>query len=122
TLPYNAHTTASDALWAGLPLLTCIGKSFAGRVAASLLRAAGLPDMVVGTLEEYETVALELASSPSKLAEIRDRLARNRETCALFDTARFTRNLEQAYTRMWERSRIGQPPASFSVAAPQQST
>ena len=118
TLPYNAHTTASDALLAGLPLLTCLGKSFAGRVAASLVRAAGVPELVVETLDAYEGLALELARDPAKLRAIRDRLATNGRSSALFDTARYTRNLEAAYLRMWERSRTGQAPASFAVEEP----
>jgi len=118
TLPYNAHTTASDALWAGLPLLTCMGNSFAGRVAASLVRAAGVPEMVVETLDDYETMARELAGDPARLAAIRGRLKQNRNTCPLFDTARFTRDLEAAYVHMWERFRLGQPPTSFAVEGP----
>ncbi len=102
-------------MWAGLPLLTCQGKSFAGRVAASLVRAAGLPEMVVETLEAYERLALKLAREPATLGALRERLARNRDNCALFDTAHFTRNLEASYTRMWDRCRLGQPPASFAV-------
>ena len=115
TLPCGAHTGASDALWAGLPVLTCLGTSFAGRVAASLLHAIGLPDMVMHSLEDYETRALELAHNPNALAEIRERLARNRETHAPFDTARFTRNLETAYEQMVKRHRSGEPPRAFAV-------
>ena len=115
TLPCGAHTGASDALWAGLPVLTCLGASFAGRVAASLLHAIGLPEMVMPSLDEYEARALELAHDPTALAEIRERLARNRETHALFDTARFTRNLETAYEQMVERHRSGEPPRPFAV-------
>jgi protein O-GlcNAc transferase len=83
---YNAHTTASDALWAGLPVLTCLGETFAGRVAASLLHAAGLPELVTGSLTEYEALALKLARDPAALAALKDKLAKNRDTCALFDT------------------------------------
>ena len=115
TLPCGAHTGASDALWAALPVLTCLGDSFAGRVAASLLNAIGLQDMVVHTLGDYEARALELAHDPVALAEIRERLARNRTTHALFDTARFTRNLETAYEQMVERDRSGEPPRGFAV-------
>jgi predicted O-linked N-acetylglucosamine transferase (SPINDLY family) len=115
TLPYGAHTGTSDALWAGLPVLTCLGDSFAGRVAASLLRAVGLPDMVMHTLEDYEARALELAHDPAQLNEVRERLARNRETHPLFDTARFTRHLERAYETMVERHRFGGAPQSFAV-------
>src|ERR1700687_5238772 len=86
TLPYNAHTTASDALWAGLPLLTCAGTTFAGRVAASLLHAAGVPELITRSLEEYEALALKLATEPSLLQSIRCKLANNRLACPLFDT------------------------------------
>ena len=116
TLPCNAHTTASDALWAGLPLLTCRGGTFAGRVAASLLHAVGLPELVAVDLADYEARALELAANPARLAELRARLARNRDTHPLFDTERFRRHIESAYVTMWERSRRGLPPAAFDVA------
>jgi protein O-GlcNAc transferase len=115
TLPYNAHTTASDALWAGLPVLTCLGETFAGRVAASLLRAIGLPELITTSLDEYEALALKLASDPALLATIKSKLAQNRETYPLFDTARFTRHIEAAYTTMWERYQRGEPPAAFAV-------
>lgn len=115
TLPYNAHTTASDALWAGLPVLTCLGETFAGRVAASLLRAVGLPELVVDTVREYEALALALASDPERLAGLRRRLEANRGTAPLFDAARFAANLEAAYRRMWERREAGLAPATFRV-------
>jgi protein O-GlcNAc transferase len=115
TLPYNAHTTASDALWAGLPVLTCAGNTFAGRVAGSLLRAVGLPELVTRSLHEYETLALQLARDPSRLADIRGRLERNRSTTPLFDLERFRRHLEAAYLAMWETSQRGEPPRGFSV-------
>jgi protein O-GlcNAc transferase len=115
TLPYNAHTTASDALWAGLPVLTCKGAGFAGRVAASLLYAAGLPELVTDDLPEYEALALRLATDASLLAGLRQRLAQNRATCPLFDTDRFRRHLESAYTTMWEVHQRGESPRSFSV-------
>jgi protein O-GlcNAc transferase len=118
TLPYNAHSTAMDALWAGLPVLTAKGKSFASRVAASLLFAAGLPDLVVDSLDAYETLALDLARNPAALATLKERLREGRDSCALFDTARFTRNLEAALGRMWERTQKSEPPASFSVDDP----
>ena len=107
TLPYNAHTTTSDALWAGLPVLTLIGKSFAGRVAASLLSAIGLPELIATTLEEYENLAIELAINPRKLNEIKQKLANNRLTTPLFDTPLFTRNLEAAYLKMCELNQAG---------------
>src|SRR5258706_7310860 len=100
TLPYNAHTTAADALWAGLPVLTTPGNTFAGRVAASLLKAIGLPELIAASLETYEAMALQLARDANALAGIRAKLQRNRDTQPLFDTARFTRNLEAAYIRM----------------------
>src|SRR6516165_10657315 len=91
TLPYNAHTTASDALWAGVPVLTCLGTTFAGRVAGSLLKAIGLDDLITHSLEEYEAMALQLAREPSRLAALKDRLVQNRNTYPLFNTERFTR-------------------------------
>jgi protein O-GlcNAc transferase len=117
TLPYNAHTTASDALWAGLPVLTCLGKTFAGRVGESLLRAVGLPELVAGSLNEYQTLALKLANEPALLAAIRAKLAHNRNKCPLFHTARFTRHIEAAYVRTWEQYRRGDKPESFAVTA-----
>jgi predicted O-linked N-acetylglucosamine transferase (SPINDLY family) len=110
TLPYNAHTTGSDALWAGLPVLTCLGETFAGRVAASLLKAVGLPELITDTPQAYEALALELASNAPKLAALRQRLAANRPTQPLFDTALFTRHIEAAYTAMWQRHQAGLPP------------
>lgn len=115
TLPYNAHTTASDALWAGLPVLTCQGRSFAARVGASLLHAAGVPDLIVHDLDQYEALALRLATTPALLHDVRQRLLANRDTCALFDSERFTRNLERAYTTMWKIAQRGEPPRSFAV-------
>ncbi|QWD28139.1 tetratricopeptide repeat protein [Polynucleobacter paneuropaeus] len=107
TLPYNAHTTSSDALWAGLPVLTLIGKSFAGRVAASLLNAIGLPELITTTPEEYENLAIELARNPQKLSEIKQKLENNRLKTPLFDTPLFTRNLETAYFKMFELHQVG---------------
>jgi predicted O-linked N-acetylglucosamine transferase (SPINDLY family) len=115
TLPYNAHTTASDALWAGLPLVTCLGETFAGRVAASLLKAVGLPELITTSLEDYEALALRLARDPALLGGIKDKLLRNRDTYPLFDTARFTRHLEAAYTMMWQRYQRGEPPQALAV-------
>jgi predicted O-linked N-acetylglucosamine transferase (SPINDLY family) len=113
--PYNAHTTASDALWAGLPVLTCRGTAFAGRVAASLLDAVGLPELVTDDLGQYEMLVLRLAENPSLLKAVRDRLERNRTTSALFDTGRFRQHLEAVYTTMWELWQSGKPPRPFSV-------
>ena len=115
TLPYNAHTTTSDALWMGLPVLTCAGHTFASRVAGSLLLAAGLPELVTRTLEQYEALALELAVQPQRLAGLRDTLLQHRESLPLFDTPTFTRNLEQAYLQMWQRWQAGLPPVSFTL-------
>jgi protein O-GlcNAc transferase len=115
TLPYNAHTTASDALWAGLPMVTCQGKAFAGRVGASLLKAVGLSELVTHSLADYEALALRLASDPAMLQRIRDALARNRMTHPLFDTDRFRRGIEAAYVRMWETWQHGKPAQAFRV-------
>jgi predicted O-linked N-acetylglucosamine transferase (SPINDLY family) len=115
TLPYGAHTTASDALWAGLPVLTCMGTTFAGRVAASLLHAGGMPELIADTLEDYAASALKLACDAAELAAIRTKLARNRDTFPLFDTARFTRNFEAALVTMRERRQNGGPPVDFAV-------
>ena len=115
TLPYNAHTTANDALWAGLPVLTCAGATFAGRVAGSLLRTIGLPELVTSSVEEYEQLALRLARTPGLLGELRQKLVRNRSSTPLFDMARFTRDIEAAYTRMWETWLRGERPSPFTV-------
>ncbi len=115
SLPVNAHTTASDALWAGLPLLTCAGEAFVGRVAGSILHSIGLPELVANSLEEYETKALHLAQNPAELQAFRERLARNRLTSPLFDIARFTRNLETAYQMMFDRWQAGHLPDVISV-------
>ncbi|MDP8986440.1 MAG: tetratricopeptide repeat protein [Pseudomonadota bacterium] len=115
TLPFNAHTTASDALRAGLPVLTCRGRTFAGRVASSLLGAAGLSELITENLAEYEAAALRLARSADLLAAYRERLAQHRSASPLFDTWRFRRNLEAAYTIMWERREGGLPPRHFAV-------
>jgi protein O-GlcNAc transferase len=117
TLPYNAHTTTADALWAGLPVLTCMGASFQGRVAASLLHAIGLPELITHSLDEYFGCAAALASSPARLQELRTRLAHNRTRRPLFDTRRFCRHLEDAYTTMWRRHEAGLSPESFTVSA-----
>jgi len=102
TLPYNAHASASDALWAGLPVLTIAGASFPGRVGGSLLHAIGMPELIAPSSEAYEQLALRLARDPVALAAQKARLAQNRETHPLFDTARFTRDLEAAYAAMVE--------------------
>jgi len=116
TLPYNAHTTASDALWAGLPLLTCAGETFPSRVAASLLKAAGLPELVTEDVGHYETLASTLVADPDVLRGYARRLQENRLSCALFDSARFTRHLEAAYERMWSLHQRGDRPKGFAVS------
>ena len=116
-LPYGAHTTASDALWAGLPIVTRIGQSFASRVAASLLHAVGLPDLITHSAAEYESLALRLAQNPTELAALKTRLTQNHRNAPLFDTARFRHHLESAYRTMWQRHLAGLPPAAFAVSA-----
>jgi predicted O-linked N-acetylglucosamine transferase (SPINDLY family) len=115
TLPYNAHTTTSDALWAGLPVLTLMGQSFASRVAASLLSAIGLPELITTTQEEYEALAIELAINPQKLADIKLRLVNNRLTTPLFDTPLFTKNIETAYIKMMERYHADLKPEHLKI-------
>jgi protein O-GlcNAc transferase len=115
SLPYNCHTTGSDALWAGVPLITCRGSTFPGRVAASLLMAAGLPELIVENLGDFEARAIQLSNDRNELARLRARLKDNRATLPLFNTERYRRNLEVAYGEMWERFQSGEAPASFSV-------
>lgn len=115
TLPYNAHTTTSDALWAGLPVVTLKGQAFAGRVAASLLTAVGLPELITDTPEAYEALALALAHDRERLQAIRHRLAELRTTQPLFNARLFARHLEAAYRTMVERQRAGLPPQAFAV-------
>jgi protein O-GlcNAc transferase len=115
TFPYGAHTSMNDALWAGVPVITCIGQSFVSRVGASLLYAVGLPELITDNLTDYENLALELAQNPAKLAELKNRLKENRDTCALFDTPRYVRNLEKAYQMMYERATQNLPPTHLRV-------
>ncbi len=117
TLPYNAHTTGSDALWVGLPVLTCMGDSFAGRVAASLLYAVGLPELVTHDLQQYERLAIELATKAGKLESIKAKLIEQRETAPLFDSRLFTRHIESAYAQMHRRHIEDLPPDHIDVAA-----
>jgi predicted O-linked N-acetylglucosamine transferase (SPINDLY family) len=117
TLPYNAHTTASDALWAGLPVLTQIGESYAGRVAASLLTAIGLPELITSTQAHYEALAIGLATDPVRLANLRERLAQNRLTTPLFDMRRYARDLEAGYEGIQARHQAGLPPEDLWVAS-----
>ncbi len=115
TTPVGAHTTASDALWAGLPVLTVPGEGFASRVGASLLRAAGLPELAVGSLADYEATALRLARDPEGRARLKARLAAERHRAPLFDTDRLARALERAYATMWGIHAAGEPPRAFTV-------
>ena len=115
TLPYNAHTTASDALWADLPIVTCLGESFASRVAASLLNAIGLTELITQTAEGYEALAIELATKPEKLQNIKNKLAANRLRTPLFDTAMFARHIEEAYVQMYERYQADLMPDHLTV-------
>ena len=115
TLPYNAHTTASDALWAGLPVLTRMGESFASRVAGSLLHAIGLPELVTESEEDYEALAVELGTNPVKLKAIKAKLEKNRLTTPLFDTPLFAKHIEAAYTKMYERYQADLPPDHIYV-------
>ena len=114
TFPYNAHATALDALWAGVPVLTYAGESFASRVAASLMSAVGLPQLITGSLSEYEDLAVALAADPERLGQLRAVLAQNRSTTSLFDTARYVKNLEAAYEAIYERYLSGAPPAHIN--------
>jgi len=117
TLPYNAHTTASDALWAGLPVLTQMGQAFAGRVAASLLNAVGLPEMITRDAAAYEALAIALGRDPARAAALKAKLAAAIPTAPLFNTPRFTRHLESAYRVMWQRHAAGLAPEGFAVPA-----
>ncbi len=116
TFPCTSHTTASDALWAGCPLVTLAGETFASRVAASLLHAAGLPGLVTQSFPEFENLAIRLATDQAERAAVRKKLAEGRDRCALFDTPRFVRNLEAAYRSMWDIRCSGRPPQNFAVA------
>jgi len=115
TLPYNAHTTASDALWSGLPVLTLIGNTFAGKVAASLLNAIQLPELITTTREQYEAAAVELANAPSKLGRLKEKLANNRITAPLFDTRLFCQHIEAGYSEMWRRYLSNSPAGHIFV-------
>ena len=115
TWPYGAHTSASDALWAGLPLLTCVGESFASRVAASLLTALDLPELIANSPAEYEQLAIELAKNVVKFQSIKDRLLTNRHSAPLFQTTVTVRHIETAYTTIVERVRRNLAPQSISI-------
>ena len=113
---YNAHTTAADALWAGLPVLTCPGKTFASRVGASLLAAVEMPELITDDLDHYERLAVRLAGDAGELARLRGRLADSRGSCPLFDTPRFVRNLERGYRAVWAIHEAGEKPRAVDVA------
>jgi predicted O-linked N-acetylglucosamine transferase (SPINDLY family) len=115
TWPYNGGTTASDALWAGLPVLTMSGRSYAARMAGSLLHAVGLPELVTDSPQDYEVLALRLATGPALLSGVRRKLAANSKSAPLFNTKRFARHIEAAYAKMWEIHLQGEGPQSFSV-------
>ena len=117
TLPYNAHTTASDALWTGVPLVTVMGEGFAGRVAASLLTAIGMPELIAPDLESYEALARSLAENPGDCMALKERLAKNRLSTPLFDAARFCKHIEAAFVTMAEAARRGEAPKSFAISA-----
>src|SRR5262249_17439789 len=115
TVPYNAHTTASEALWVGCPVLTIAGATFASRVAGSLLQTIGLPELVTSSFDECQRLALRLATEPATLSELRARLASQRTTSPLFDGGAFARAIESAFTTMWEIYQSGQPAKAFRV-------
>jgi predicted O-linked N-acetylglucosamine transferase (SPINDLY family) len=115
TFPYNAHTTASDALWAGCPLVTLAGETFSSRVAGSLLRAIGLPELITTSLEQYRDTALRLARKGDALAELKSRLEANRAKSRLFDAGQFARHLEKAYSAMCQIHESGKEPCAFAV-------
>jgi predicted O-linked N-acetylglucosamine transferase (SPINDLY family) len=116
TSPYKAHTTASDAVWLGIPVVTYLGTSFAGRVATSLMQAIGAPELSAPSLSGYEALALRLAGDKQELASLRSKIAQNRNATALFNTARYTRHLEGAYREMAARVARDEPPAHFAVS------
>ena len=115
TWPYNGGTTVSDALWAGLPVLTYTGRSFASRCATSVLKAIDLPELITENPQRYEDLAVELANDPQRLAQIRRKLADHRYATPLFDARSFTGHLESAYAKIWERYQAGLPPEHIYV-------
>ena len=115
TFPYGAHTTALDSLKAGVPVLTLLGQSFPGRVAASLLNTIGLPELITKNQEEYETLAIELANNPGKLVKIKERLEINLIKSPLFNTPLFAKNIEAVYTKMYEQYQKGLKPEHIST-------
>jgi len=117
TAPYGAHTTASDALWAGVPIVTCAGETFASRVAGSLLHAVGLAELIAPDLEAYFALALDLAKNPSRLAAFKARLKATHLTAALFDVNAYTRALEELYEAMWHKRCSGLDPTAIWACA-----
>ena len=117
TAPLGAHSTVCDALWAGTPVLTCAGATFGARVAASLVSAVGIPELIANSLKDYRECALRLARDPPLLASLKAKLAIHRKTCPLFDTQRFTRHIEAGFTTIWERHQRGEPPVGVTVPA-----
>ena len=115
TLPYNAHTTTSDALWAGTPVLTLTGNSFAGRVATSLLEAIEMPELITKTLQEYEDKAIDLARNPHELVQLKKKLQAKRDTTPLFNTPLFTKHIEAAYIAMYQRYQQDLGPEALRV-------
>ena len=115
TSPYNAHTTSIDALWSGLPVLTCMGETFASRVAASQLNAIGLPELITMSQREYESRAVELATHPDRLGQIKQKLVQNRLTTPLFDTPLFTKHIEMAFMAMYKRYQANLPPDHIHI-------
>jgi predicted O-linked N-acetylglucosamine transferase (SPINDLY family) len=116
TLPYGAHTTGADALWMGVPVITCTGRSWASRVGASLLHAVGVPELICSTLEEYKSLALALAADAPRREALRKRLLDARETAPLYDAEAFARGLESAYVTMADRARNGETAVAFKVS------
>ena len=115
TFNFNAHTTATEALWAGLPVVTKMGQGFAARVAGSLLNAVGLPELITQTNQDYEALILELATNPKMLTKIKQKLATNRQTHPLFDTDQYTKHLEDAYQQAYQNYFDGNPPQTITV-------
>ena len=115
TLPYNAHTTASDALWSGLPILTCIGKNFQGRVAASLLSSVGLSNLITKSLDEYERLAIQFAIKEKNIIDIKNKLYNNLKSSSLFNTEIFTYNMEKAYKEIYERYKSNLKPDNIII-------
>jgi predicted O-linked N-acetylglucosamine transferase (SPINDLY family) len=115
TLPYNAHTTCSDALWSHLPVITLVGNTFPGRVSASLLHAIGLPELITNSEEEYEALAIALATDPPRLKAIKQKLKKNCLSSPLFNSQLFTKNIEKAYIKMYERNQQNLPPDHITI-------